>query len=451
MLLIFAALSGDDSSTDETASIVLHEKVLESVLSHPSHEVRSLALSLLISSPSTTRPYSSTALDLLRKHLSAYFAESDAKFRNDVASKIRDMFKRMRGAIFVLKKSIPRAAAKAKGKDSSAQSKEGTENIAQPILYRTNLISLPAPQLVHCLEYHENFLFWYINFLSSELTPTASYQRHIASLKAITFILRMEGDNSKTWETSDDQQIFFDLFDGTWVRALADLLMDPFDDVRDNSASVLKYLFSDERYKRFNLMAPADQVKASDELHEIVRRSDELARRTARADHSDGVARASQLLYRFAGGEQQRITLLSKSIVELERKLSVAEEDLGRAVLEAPLHGNFASLHFTWQVVSELKFSETELASVRELQTRLLTCCERVWAAVRNILCDDSPEGHLPQELEEVDGLDTKDVLSFSFRAVHEARYVSMSVTVKRCTDGLPAISCEQLRSQPGK
>ena len=393
--------------------------MLESVLAHPSLEVRSLALSLLISSPSTTRPYSSVSLDLLRKHLGTYFAESDAKFRNDVASKARDMFKRVRGAIFLLKRSIPRAASKAnKGSSQAGISSKGA---TKSVIYQNNMISLPEGHLIDCLKYHESFLSWYIGFLCSELTPTASYQRHIASLKATTFVLRMEAEKPKTWETSDDQELFFDLFNGRWVRALSDLIIDPFDDVREHSATVLKRIFSDERSRCFNLMIQG-QVDASTELAELLRRADEQARRTARADHSDGVARACQLLYRFSGDEQRRLELLSTLVDELERNISVAEKDLGRSVFEAPLHGQFASLCYTWQVVSELTFSQSELEAVQGLQNRLVTCCERTWAAVRDILCDDSPEGHLPQDLEEFDGIDTKDILSFSFRAVHESR-----------------------------
>ncbi|KAK7425361.1 hypothetical protein QQZ08_008147 [Neonectria magnoliae] len=412
------ALGGDHKTSDEDSSIVLDEKVLERVLAHPSHEVRSFAFSLLISSPLTTRPYSAKALDLLQKHLATFFAESDAKFRNDVSSKVRDMFKRVRGAIFVLKRSIPRAAAQFQ-KDKEVQDTSSPKS--KPVIYRANLISLPEAQLIEYLDYHEKFMFWYIGFLCSELTPTASYQRHIASLKAVKFMLLMEGEKSKTWETSDDQRLFFDRFDGIWLRALSDLIMDPFDDVRDHSAAVLKEIFSDERYRQFTLMFPGGKVNAPEELAELLRRADELARQTARADHSDGVARVSQLLYRFSNGEQSRLSLLSTLVSGLETKLSVAEKDLGRAVLEAPLHGDFASLCYIWQVVSELQFSESEFQSVQALQDRLATCGERVWVAVQDILCDDSPEGHLPQDLEEVDGLNTKDILSYSFRAIHEA------------------------------
>ena len=409
---------GDQGLDRDDSSIILHEKVLESVLAHPSHEVRSLAFSILITSPSTTKPYSSTALTLLRKHLGAFFADPDAKFRVDVSARARDMFKRVRGAIFVLKRSIPRARAKAAKLNQPASE----ANANAPVLYRANLISLPENQLTYCLNYHEEFFRWYLQFLCDELVPTASYQRHIASLKALGYILRMEGEKSKTWETSDDQQLYFDVFDDKWARALFDLLMDAFDDVRSTTSTVLTSIFSDARYRKFSLQRDAASQRPSEELLELSKRANELARRTARADHADGVARINQLLYRFLGSAEQRLSLLALLISDLETKITMAETDLGRAVLEAPVHGDFASLCSTWKVVSELTLSEEDLESVRRLQEKLFECCKRSWISVKDILCDDSPEGHLPQDLEEFDGLDTKGLLSYSFRAAHESR-----------------------------
>jgi hypothetical protein len=54
----------------------------------------------------------------------------------------------------------------------------------------------------------------------------------------------------------------------------------------------------------------------------------------------------------------------------------------------------------------------------------MVSSCSRIWEAVKEVLCNDSPEGHLPVDLDEDDAFDTKDVLSYSFRAVHESRYV---------------------------
>ncbi|KAF1732187.1 uncharacterized protein CRV24_008381 [Beauveria bassiana] len=406
-------LDSDGAAESGGNSIVLQEEVLESVLGHPSHEVRSLAFSILIASPSTTKPYSLRALQLLQKHLGAFFADPDAKFRVDVSARARDMFKRIRGAISVLKRSIPRVRAKAaKAKKSESDT---------PALYKTNLIALPEESLLQCLEYHEEFLRWYLGFLCEELVPTASYQRHIASLKALGHILRMEGEKSKAWETADDQTLFFDAFDDKWTRALFDLLMDPFEDVRDVASTVLTSIFADQRYRKFSLHADSEAQNPAKELRELSRRANDLARRTARADHADGVARVNQLLYRFLTTPAERIALLSGMIGELESKIAQAEADLGRAVLEAPVHGDFASLCSMWQVVAELPLADEDLQAVGKLQMQLVGCCQRAWASVKYILCDDSPEGHLPSELEELEGLDTKSLISYSFRSIHES------------------------------
>jgi hypothetical protein len=59
---------------------------------------------------------------------------------------------------------------------------------------------------------------------------------------------------------------------------------------------------------------------------------------------------------------------------------------------------------------------------LNDLQIRIVASCSRIWKAVRDVLCNDSPEGHLPQDLDEASDIDTKDILSYSFRAIHESR-----------------------------
>jgi hypothetical protein len=55
----------------------------------------------------------------------------------------------------------------------------------------------------------------------------------------------------------------------------------------------------------------------------------------------------------------------------------------------------------------------------------ILGCIEDFWTCVQHILCADAPEGLVPDEIEEEASLDTKEILSYSWRGVKEARYVN--------------------------
>ncbi|CAI4219501.1 unnamed protein product [Parascedosporium putredinis] len=306
--LVEEPVYGQTQTKGQTDQVVLQEDLLKLVLVHPSYSVRTHALSLIVSSSSTTRPYSPTALALLQQHLGMYFADSEARFRNEFLAKLRDMYKRVRGGIFVLRRSLARARA-ALHKADAAQSRK-------PALYHTNIISHPEPELAAALKLHEDFLQWYIRFLRAELVPTASYQRHVTSLKAIIKIIQLEAVPVKTWETTDDGTILFSIFDSTWSRALLDLLMDPFDDL------------------------PSPQgVSPSESLAQFLARANQLANQTGRADHANGVARAYELLHRFSPDQDAKHALLEELIAALMKRIAAAEDNLGLAVLDAPTHG----------------------------------------------------------------------------------------------------------------
>ncbi|ORY63566.1 putative death-receptor fusion protein-domain-containing protein [Pseudomassariella vexata] len=388
--------------------------VLEDILGHSSHEARSSAVSILIASPSTTKPYAAVALKLLRKHLPAFHADTDAKFRYDVLGHSRNMIKRIHGAIVSLSREHERNFKKAQ-KSTNKPGLAGNDQSKSP---KTATSTDPHAALLQ----HEAFVHWYLEFLKQELVPTASYQRHITALKATTLVLNA-GLVSGAHDECSTTEAAFSLTDATWVRSVMDLIMDPFDDVREAAASLLMKLPS---------------AIVVDELEEFCTRANALASKTARADHSDGVARSQELRCSLATAQKDKLIIPEKLIVELEAKLSAAEKDLALAVLEAPVHGNFASLRYIWEALSGGKYSQQELETLNSLQIRAMTCCIRIWQMVRHVLCDDSPEGHLPEELEEVDGLDTKDVLSYSFRAIHESSNLLRAIISNARYHGIP-------------
>ena len=56
----------------------------------------------------------------------------------------------------------------------------------------------------------------------------------------------------------------------------------------------------------------------------------------------------------------------------------------------------------------------------------LVRAVQEVWICVREVLCKDAPEGNLSTEFEDLVNLTTKDILSYSWRALKEARQVKI-------------------------
>ncbi|KAI1450812.1 putative death-receptor fusion protein-domain-containing protein [Annulohypoxylon stygium] len=395
----------------------LRADILESVLCHDSFEARSSAVSILIASSSTTKPYTSEALELLKKHLPSFHEDSDPKMRYDVLGHSRNMIKRIQNTIESLRREVERISKKI-NKTGTGKPMTGVSSEVKKINLQSNQ-EHTITELRATLRRHEDFISWYVGFLKDELASTASYQRHITALKAMSYIIQPATPQLNNADNSLELRIL--LVDTTWFRSILDLVMDPFDDVREAAASLVMSLSLENRDSGLRDQIAILERTPIEELQSFCRRADELARKTARADHSDGAARSSELLCRWSTNTKERISIPLEILSNLESKLDAAENDLATAVLQAPVHGSFASLRYIWGSLSIIKFSEEDIRTLSELQDRAIACCQRIWRIVRHVLCDDSPEGHLPEELEEVEGLDTKDLLSYSFRAIHES------------------------------
>jgi hypothetical protein len=331
-LLVYARAKPEGAG--KVGPIFLREDLLEHVLVHPSYNVRTLALSLIVSSSSTTRPYSPTALALLKRYLGMYFADSEARFRNELLGNLRDMYKRIAGGISVLRRSLGRARA------AGAKRSPAAADATKPAFHHTNIIAHSESELAHALELHEDFLRWYIRYLGSELTPTASYQRRITALKALHRIVQLGSAPRKAQAPSEEDSMVFELLDASLATMLLDCLVDPFDDVRDTAATLIRLLYSDERYRR---ILPHGRTRHGI-LSTFVTRVNELASQTGRADHANGVARGYELLHRFSEDLDARSELLSDLLRSLRDRIASAEKSLGSAVLDAPTHGLFAAL-----------------------------------------------------------------------------------------------------------
>ncbi|KAL2201234.1 putative death-receptor fusion protein-domain-containing protein [Corynascus similis CBS 632.67] len=385
--------------------VILEESLLDKLLAYPSVSVRSSAFSLLVSSQATTKPFSEVAFDLLRKHLAAFHTDYDAKVRNEVLGHTKNLIKRAKNVITVAQRSLVAHQSAEVGDRPTPKKKFGPEVALKD-----------ASEARDVLDRHEAFLNWYMSFLRSELLPTTSYQRHITAIKAALLLLKVgkhAGDTDDTVDKDIAQEISSN---DIWVRLLLDLLLDPFDDVRDGAATILTLL---------PLGAAGSDTLTFTRLLDVLRafcvRASNLADRTGRADHGDGAARSQGLLCNWISKPDMQIALLTEILERVEFKITKAEDNLGHAAIESPVHADFAAISYVWQGIAKGTFNESQLESIHHLQRRIFFCAQQIWFVVKHVLCDDSPEGHLPEELEDIEGLDTKDLLSYSFRAVHES------------------------------
>lgn len=185
---------------------------------------------------------------------------------------------------------------------------------------------------------------WYLSFLIGELIPTASYQRHITSLKALSIYLDA-GCKAKHRNVDISEFSPSKTFEPATVRLLLDMLLDPFEDVRGLAAAILKMAPSDTYVlgSKVDVAAKHNSNASAIDLEQFLSRAEDASKRTGRADLADGVARIHELRYNVADNVE-KCSMLERLVSDLERSVLIAEGNLATAVLDAPIHGRFASL-----------------------------------------------------------------------------------------------------------
>lgn len=387
--------------------LLIPDSVLGKLLMSTTISTRIAGWSLLVSSASITRPFTKGTLGALRRSLPALHADTDANFRSELFGITHRLIDRMRAAAAMLHRQV-----------------------------RSDKSFAPAyNQHRDQFERHKGYLSWYIAFLRIELRPTASYQRHISALKCLEILLRSgldSGIDQRHWSRSAVGGPVWCFHLGItgldMTSLLVDLLMDPFDDVRAMSASIL----------RLDMGRGANE-DSSMNLAKVLQKAERLSKQSGRADQADGVAHMYRILFdryssRLEGQNdwwRSKRGILDHLITEAEKTLKLISTDMALAVAEHPLHGILLSIRYILeqsQAAASDDLSRQDSADWRSLRDRIRKLLPQVWDGVRRILCNDAPEGYLPEELEEEDeGLSTKDVLSYSWRALRESRFVALS------------------------
>ncbi len=447
------------------------------LLEHSSSSVRISALSLLVSSSGSARPFSRRALRRVRQCIPYFHVEVNAKPRNEFIALMKKLCMRLRGATMSLLR---------RGQDTSTLGEEQSSLTAPSIgasdgdgrVSSGNFIEQALDDESHILEEHLAFRRWYMMFLLKELRPTASYQSHITALKMLDFLTEQTIALRST--SSKSRNDYFcalneNLPKGLFLRTLTDLLLDPFDDVRQSANTVFNHQLSMESILQISIskrgkIKEADSVdqeaKIQADIEEDYREANHAilvdlneaeneAGITGRADHADGYGRLNNLLYttscalaKPARWQQSPYLIVDHIISTLQREVNVAKDDLLSAVSSIPLHGRLIALRYCFLLSNQLlhklkeisrhivsrtdyvKSLDTSLEKWEDFDRRIFSICSGVWEVVQDVLCFDAPEGH---EISEDDfneqDIGTKDILSFCWRALKESRSVETPLT----------------------
>ncbi|KAM0716200.1 hypothetical protein Q7P37_007645 [Cladosporium fusiforme] len=363
----------------ESNRILIPIPFIARLISSGDRSARLTGLSLFISSLSPTKPFEPAVLEQLKNALSHLHADTDAFFRSELFSLSQRLFDRMRAV---------------------------TASLARMAGNPTKSSAVSAS-----LEEHKAFIHWYLQFIAWELRPTSSYQRHISALKCLSLLLRSGVDsnisqNQLSKSASGNAQWPFQIavIDAGLHRLLLDLLMDPYDDVRQASAGILE--LSTAANKTNNTTASLEYAKE---------RAVARMFSSGRADHADGVAYIHSLSYVLASSPESRQHVLTALLDKTEEMLHVADNELARAVEKFPLHGLLTSLRYVL-----LRYN-VEAGVQSGLYERVEKLLQHVWTVVKPTLCDDAPEGHMPDEMDDVPDISSKDILSYCWRALKEA------------------------------
>ena len=338
------------------------------LLEYPSSGVRITALSLLVSSAASARPFCRRVLCHMRQCIPYFHVEVNAKPRNEFIALMNKLCTRLCGATLVLlRRSQDNVAREQASNTAPVAARFDAERSAIP----GHVIEQALDEESQILEEHLAFRKWYMVFLLQELRPTASYQSHITALRVLEFMtdqtiaLRYTSPKSHNdYFSALNEYLPRSLF----LRSLTELLLDPFDDVRQSAHRVFDLhlstnsipriragtddrLDSIDKTAKYQTEDEDDHRKANDLILIDVNKAENRAVITGRADHADGFGRLYNLLFATSGAlakstkwHQSRYMILDHVISMLENEVDVARKDLLFAVSNMPLHGHLTAL-----------------------------------------------------------------------------------------------------------
>ena len=399
----------------------LAESLFDELLKSTNQDLRLSALSLLVSHPRPTTSIPVTTYAILRRNLRGLFLETDLEPRKEVINSIRDLLARF----YASNQYVIKLVEKAKRKENDQE---------------VELCNAYTSQ-------SRDFAIWLSHFLRSRIEPGETYQAtytalqtmHIASSLGWTSLAEsIVSDRYSAFPTGKksglyDRPLPFDpeLFTDATYRLLLDRLTDAFDDNRALAMSLLKAL--PDR---------PDFLLAKGGMHLLKDNSDRFLYSNRGRDADCAARSCSFMLHSCLRNEKYVSILLNeplKSSISIQYMLELLkgiDSDISTAALsivniaeDRPLHGRLATIH---AIMRDVDWTSERIEDRNNLRQHIVDTCTKTWDLVKHVLCNDSPEGNVPELCDLDQGIDRPDasqlILSFCWRSLRETSGLLSSV-----------------------
>ncbi|KIW49721.1 hypothetical protein, variant 3 [Exophiala xenobiotica] len=358
------------SQTSARSSQQDHYHWIKHIFKLASSEIQIIIYGLLAASRAAHTIIHADGLDCIASSLKYLYNDADAHDRGEILSITKRLLKRVQTGCSALYKRSQHSAI-------------DSENDAK-------------------LASYQSFTARYYNFLRSELGTGVSYPRHILALQSLQYFFSL----------SVEPGMF--LSDRELAKSLCNLSLDPFEDVRDLSASLLQFIASET--PEFVSLTVSPGL-----LHDV----EMLALHTGRGDHADGMGRLWAVRSHTNGVVESAQAAAERALMMHISKLENLLSKVGslQPGSDFPLHGSLLALNYQ---LRNLKGPGLDATSD---SARILNLCRRIWNEVRPQLCVDSPER--TSDLADDDGTEgPKDLLAYSWRALRDSSLVVQSLVM---------------------
>src|SRR5271156_2445019 len=225
-------------------------EVFTHLLSHADARIRSQSYRLLTWSYKTTTTIPRGLLYCVVEHLKYLHDEGDAHYRGDILVTSNRLIGRLQA--------------------SAANLEKGEQNDFS-------------------LGEYSQFLGDLASFLKRELYPNISYQRHIIALQTIRLLLASSPGKCRPRILEEFQNLLVE--DISLANSLLNLLLDPFEDVREISMIIVQNMIQPSIQQPSSTLRMNSIMAQMAKSPDLIKRVESLAAINCRSDHADGLGR----------------------------------------------------------------------------------------------------------------------------------------------------------------